>query len=375
MRAWDQNDPSTRRLLEKFKPHIYIAPDSYLPLNFYRDYLPNCVARTVDEPSKVLHGSVDRKLLNKIKYTHDIYLDYLLSAEEALTLTTEGLEPTAYGRIYTDWLELEEKKMKLVFLKYSLVFPYSGLPSEIGFWKKLGSSIAGNPKGWHELDIHGAIHIVLAGDNLVPIGILLAQHNHHRVFLRDRDFTWPADNRVSISIAQYSNEPYLLPLHGEFHLELTVGNPLYLEYLFGVSDDVPLTAGLDKIYSKNGGARKISLRLELLPLDDALYTAWIPMGDRTRIFGIWQTWYMRGPPGIDFYTFGPLKNLSDLMAFWFVNPQDHDYFNLVRDNFKSFDDYDFMPMLSYQKKKLFEELTLTLFRNNAGRVRSIRVDS
>jgi hypothetical protein len=189
---------------------------------------------------------------------------------------------------------------------------------------------------------------------------MLAQHNHHRVFLRERNFDWPEDNRVSISMAQYSNEPYLLPVSETVRLERTVGNPLYVEYLFGISNDAPLTAAYDKVFSRRSGAREISVGLELLPLDDALYTAWIPLGDRKRILGIWETWYMRGPPGIDFYTFGPLKNLSDLMAFWFVNPGDHTYFELVKKNFKSFDDYDLRPILSHQGEELSTGLSQIL---------------
>jgi hypothetical protein len=357
MRDWDQNDSGTRALLQVFKPHIYIAPGSYQPLNFYSDYLPGCVVRSIDSPGKALYERVDSELLNRIKYRHDLYLDFQVSADEALNQAVHRLKPVLYGRIYTDWLTYEGQRIELVFLKYSLVFPYSGLPVEVPLWKRVGGNIVGNPKGWHQLDIHGAIHVVLAGDSLEPMGVLLAQHNHHRVLLRDRNFAWPEDNRVSISMAQYSNEPYLLPENETVQLERTVGNPLYVEYLFGIDDDAPLTAGYDRVFSKRSGAGEISVGLELLPLDDALYTAWMPLGDRKRIFGIWETWYMRGPPGIDFYTFAPLKNLSDLMAFWFVDPLDHDYFELVRKHFKSFDDYDLHPILAHQRENLFTALS------------------
>jgi len=72
-----------------------------------------------------------------------------------------------------------------------------------------------------------------------------------------------------------------------YRLERTVGNPMHIAYLFGVTDKAPLGAGLDKVFSKKGGAREVPVELVLLPLNDPLYTAWIPMGniEKTGGFG------------------------------------------------------------------------------------------
>lgn len=356
MKEWDQKSTATRLLLEKFKPRIYIAPDSYLPINFYQDYVSNCVVRSLKNRRKIVYDQVDQALLNRIKHDWELYLDYAISPDKALAFTTERVSPTLYGRIYSDVLEYNGKMISLTFLKYSLVFPYSGLVAERKAWKSFGSRIIGDPKAWHQLDIHGAIHVILAGEDQRPIGVLLAQHNHHRVFLVGRDIAWPEDNRISISVAQYSNEPYLLPKTEKIRLERAVGNPMHIEYLFGLSDRVPLDGGMDKVFSSDAGAREVSLHIELLPTDDALYTAWIPLGDRLKVLGFWETWYMRGPPGIDFYTLAPLKNLGDLMAFWFIDPKDRRFFELAREHIGSIDDYDFLPILTHQKGKLFSVL-------------------
>jgi hypothetical protein len=356
MKEWDQKELATKLLLETYKPRVYIAPESYLPINFYQDYVPNCVVRSLKNRRGIVHDHIDKALLNRIKEDLDLYLDYGIPADEALTFTSERVTPTIYGRIYSDILESGGKRISLTFLKYSLVFPYSGLAAKTKAWKSFGSRIIGDPKAWHELDIHGAIHIILAGDDKRPIGVLLAQHNHHRVFLIGRDIEWPADNRISVSIAQYSNEPYLLPKTENVRLERVVGNPMHIEYLFGLSDRVPIDGGMDKVFSPDAGAREVSLQMELLPTDDALYTAWIPLGDRIKVFGFWETWYMRGPPGIDFYTLGPLKNLGDLMAFWFIDPKDRKFFELVKEHIRSIDDYNFQPILAHQKERLFPVL-------------------
>jgi hypothetical protein len=356
MGNWPQESPITLQLLKKFKPRIFVAPKSYIPISFYRDYLVQCVVRQRKNSSTTQYQKVSRTILQDVQFSSKLYLDYRVSAPTARDFEVKDVHPEIYGRIYTDILTSSDLEIPLIFLKYSPVFPYSGLPAEIGRMKRLGSRLIGDPYGWHELDIHGAIHIILEGNTHRPLGVLLAQHNHHRVFLAGKDFKWPDDNRVSISFSQYSNEPYLMKDDAPYRLERTIGNPMNISCLFGVTDKAPLGAGLDKVFSKNGGALELPVNLVLLPLDDPLYTAWIPLGNIEKIWGFWKTWYRRGPPGIDFYTFGPLKNLADLTAFWFIDPKDQRFFALLEENFHDFDDYDLAPVLIHQHQQLAKAL-------------------
>ncbi|MFC1516611.1 hypothetical protein ACFL7E_07635 [Thermodesulfobacteriota bacterium] len=358
MVSWDQASPETYKLLNRYKPRIHIAPGSYKPMNFYQDYLPDCRLRGVKKGAGNPAVEPTHRLLKQVQFDSNLYLDYRLTPEEALAVNIRDFRPTIYGRIYTDSLSEGDRTVTLVFLKYSLVYPFSGLPAEIGLLRRIGGSIIGNRKGWHELDIHGSIHVVLDGKVDKPVGLILAQHNHHRVLLAGRDFRWPEKDRVSISVAQYSNEPYLLPSGTSYRLAPATGNPMNVEFLFGKSERVPFNGGYDKIYSVEGGAVEIPTNLELLPLDDPLYTAWIPLGNRHKIFGLWETWYMRGPPGIDFYTFPELKNMADLMAFWLVEPSDKTFFSLMKEHVRSFSDYDLLPVLKYQKTRLLNALLL-----------------
>ncbi len=352
MTSWHQHEPATRTLLERYQPRIFTAPDSYLPISFYKDYLPRCVVRNRKIPRKVTHRNVNSGLLKKIQFDRNSFLDYQISAQVARQFALENVHPEIYGRIYADALPNDTNPINLLFLKYSLVFPYSGLPKNIGRLKKLGSHLIGDPLSWHELDIHGAIHIILNANTHRPIGVLLAQHNHHRVYLAGKDFTWPIDNRVSISFSQYSNEPYLMENDAPFRLERTVGNPMHIAYLFGATDKAPLGAGMDKVYSIIGGAKEVTTTLVLLPLDDPLYTAWIPLGNIEKIWGFWETWYRRGPPGIDFYTLGEIKNLADLTAFWYIDPNDEHFFSLLQESFNDFDNYDLSSALKHQRQRL-----------------------
>jgi len=102
----------------------------------------------------------------------------------------------------------------------------------------------------------------------------------------------------------------------------------------------------------------VPVELVLLPLNDPLYTAWIPMGNIEEIWGLWETWYRRGPPGIDFYTMGSLKNLADLTAFWFIDSKDQRLFALLEENFRNFYDYDLTPVLIHQRQRLATALMI-----------------
>ncbi|WP_432662171.1 hypothetical protein R9X47_16550 [Wukongibacter baidiensis] len=345
----NQEDPMTRELLERFKPRIFIAKGSYIPMNFYNDYLPNTTLKKSGKIDKTISDEVSRDKLFEISKSSEFYLDYGVDYKKALEFNENDVDPTVYGRIYRSSIGEGEDSIKLLFLKYNLVYPYSGLPEKTSSIKKLGSKIIGNPLAWHELDIHGAVHIVLREDDLTPLGVILAQHNHHRVYLTDRDFDWPEDSRVEIAISKYSNEPYLA--FGGERNERVIGNPMKIEYLFGVSDKQPLTGGMDYIPDIKDGAVEVECRLELLPLDDPLYTSAMGLGDRKKLAGFYRLWYLDGPPGIDYYTMPQLKSMDDLMVFWYIDPEDNEFFTLYNEDIKSFTEFEVDNILEYQKRR------------------------
>lgn len=68
-----------------------------------------------------------------------------------------------------------------------------------------------------------------------PVGIMLAQHNHQKVYLRGRDFSWPGNNRVIIALSEFSNEPYLVQDGREPFYAPASGNISEIEFLFSRS--------------------------------------------------------------------------------------------------------------------------------------------
>jgi len=352
MRAWPQNEARTRSLLDRFRPRLHLAPDSYRPLDFYQTYLPDTRLVTVD--GEVIAQPPTREQLITLKRSADHYLDYLIPPEEALDRKNSGTPAPVYGRIYSDTLKPD---LDLIFLKYSVVFPYSGLAADTDGIKGTAARLLGSPKAWHELDIHGAIHVILDAKTEKPLGLLIAQHNHHRTFLVGRDFDWPADDRVPIVFAYLSNEPYLLRSTDlAQRSERSIGDPRTLAYLVGRDDNAPLSAGFDRVITPAGGAEEIETELQLLPLDDPLYTSWMPLGARRKALNLVELFFFSGPPGIDYYAFGDLKNLADLAAFSDIDPDDDTFFELKDQHFKDFKDVDFKPILNHQRKRFYRQL-------------------
>lgn len=333
---------------------MYVAPNSYRPISFYEDYLPNTVLKTAQD--SIRHSQVTRDRLKQFKNNKNTYLDYQLSISEARNLKRNDVTSIFNGRVYADTLTHENDSVPLLFLKYSAVFPYSGLPYGNAWWKNAAGYLAGEPWGWHELDIHGAVHVILHAKTKEPLGVLLAQHNHHRTHLRSIDFKWPDDDRVKISNAVRSNEPYLISDDHSTRYEPTIGNPEDIAALYERTWVRPLSAGYDRIIAPEDGARKIPSKLELLTLDDPLYTSVMELGDQRKIFGFWSSWFREGPPGINYYTHPALKNLADLSAFWYIDRTDDQFFNLLEDTPRDLSQHTFGPALDHQKRSLLKAI-------------------
>ncbi len=346
----DQNSPQTTALLKRYMPRVFVDPASYHPLDFYKDYLPYTTAHLKDRKIKQL----DAASLATYAKEGESYLDFQMSYKDYLGKEVSAEPVPIYGRIYEDELEVDGTSKRLLFLKYNLVFPYSGLPAGLSGSKEFFSAVIGPSNAWHELDIHGAVQIVLDAERLEPVGVLLAQHNYQRSYIL-AELEWPADDHLSITYATRSNEPYLSL--GETRYERTVGNPLDLPYLLGLTDKQPLSAGMDKIIGL-GESVEIPVTLTQLSLTDPLYTSELLLGNKDRIWGIFTTWYRMGPPGMDFYAPPSLENLADLFAFFYKNSTSPTIkkFYAEAKNWKSFSFENMDPVILAQKKLLLKDL-------------------
>ena len=97
-----QDDPATRKLLEKHLPRVFLSPDSYRPMDFYAEYLPN--TRAYNESGELITTEVTREVLRRMQDNESSYLRYFGDANAMLPPSPEAMSmtPTAYGRIYRD---------------------------------------------------------------------------------------------------------------------------------------------------------------------------------------------------------------------------------------------------------------------------------
>ena len=120
-------------LLLRFKPNVYMGPNAVPPLDFYREYLPQCELKD-SKTGKLVIKSPTRADLKKYERTQGYYLDYVGPRDFSGT-------PVAYGRVYRENIELSmagsAHRLPLIFIKYNFVFLASGLTADLPWYKRI----------------------------------------------------------------------------------------------------------------------------------------------------------------------------------------------------------------------------------------------
>lgn len=340
-------------LLKRYKPKIYLAPGAAPPLDFYREYLPQCELKD-SETGKVVIESPTRADLKKYERTHGYYLDYIGPRDYRGS-------PVAYGRVYRENIQLylfgRSHNLPVIFIKYNFVFLASGLTAELPWYKRILVDLIGDPDWWHELDIHGAIivAVIQKGKTYQPLGITLGQHNHFRTYLYGRDLPAPADGRPRIGFADRSNEPYPAPVGLESQKYAAVGNPTQFAFVL-LGKGFHLTAGWDRVYGEKSGANPLAYTIQQLPDKDPLYVSWIPLGEKKGIIGNLGSFYRTGPPGIDLMTWPAISTYSTILQFWYVDDGDQIAAALFEEHFSNFYQPEFAPILEYNRRHFTKSL-------------------
>ncbi len=248
-----------KRLLFTYRPRFVIPPGGYLPIDFYRDYLPFTTLREYPG-GETVHEEVTPQILKQyqrntryyLEFKYDRYVQAVLhrtmDTDAAAGNTVDQL-PAVYGRVYREVVRFpsdgkEDIVLDPTFLKYNILLAISGLSARIPLLYKLLLKLAGlDPVNWHDLDNFVAVHVVLL-NNEVPIAIILAQHNHHRTYLIGKDLEMPEDKRFVFDIALMSNELYLSSSIDNPVWHRTIRWSLELKYLLS-GEDPPVARGYD----------------------------------------------------------------------------------------------------------------------------------
>ncbi|MDJ0782927.1 MAG: hypothetical protein QNJ22_13210 [Desulfosarcinaceae bacterium] len=344
-----------RGLLTRFRPRIHITPGELYPIDFYDRFLPQTVVK--NRKGTVIPRAVDPAYLKRIERDHGKYLDF---GGDLATFALGGDPPedaVLYPSVYREQLRLPGREpIDVIVLKYAAVFAASGLPYEIGWLRSAAARLMGDPRRWHELDIHGAVHVIIDAAHRRPLMVLLAQHNHFRSFLVGRDLEWPADDRLRISYARRSNEPYLSPRGATPVRHPTAGNPSHFRFIL-TGRGKPLTGGYDVVHGPQSGAVEIPYQLIFLRTKDPLFTSWIPLGDKQKLMGVIDSFYREGPPGMHINTHPQIRRYTDTAAAYYVLPGDSAGIDLFETHVKGFIKADFGPVLAYNRQVLARRWT------------------
>ncbi len=311
-----------RRLLERHKPVLYVAPEAEGPIDFYRDYIAN--GSLYDATGKLLSESPNRRLLNALKHQSQAQFVHRHSGAPLVKPM-----PTVYAGVYRATLALPDQSPQvLTFLSYHFVFRYSGIPAGIPASWKVIADLLGDSQDWHQLDHYTAAFVVL-DEKQIPIAVMLQQHNRMRTYLIGDDPAFVASQSsaaIAIDAAIASNELYP---HREGETQwpaVSYITPANVGYLTGVeSYSANWWRGLHGVMDVTYGARQVDYALQFLPPDDAFYVFEGALGEYRLLPG-------RGPPpGAIYRTLPSLWPLEIALYVFYWWAEDADYVRIVRD--------------------------------------------
>jgi len=298
-------DARERALLERFRPHVWIAAGAHPPVSFYDDYIASGVL--YDGQGRPVSERVDRTALNASKHDPAAVFVHRRPARptrsEVLARVDYEPVPAALGR----------PGASLAFLTYNLVFPTSGVPAGLAWWQRLAVGLIADPADWHQLDHYTAVTLVVEDPDAEarPIAAILQQHNNQRAYLIASGSTagtlaLERDRRCAVDVAIGSNELYPHRPGRSVRRAVSMLTADTAAYLVTGADH-PWFAGDDV----TDPALEIDYSLAYLPPSDAFYMFEGWLGERRRLPG------RDGPPGADYYTLPSLKSrTAQLALFW-----------------------------------------------------------
>ena len=291
-------------LAVRYMPRIWVHPESWQPIDF-DDYLAE---------SRLVRTS-DRKVLIAAPSIRDmVALDY--QEQCAVHLETDDVSSRnpapIYIQVFHDQNPADETG-QWIYIKYNLVFDWSGLAAKISWLSRLGAWISGGDVGrWHRLDIHLAAILAFDADHRVRM-LTLAQHNHQQTFLAGIDF--PQNQRPLLVSAVRSNELYLDDGGTSPSAHRVV--PFFTDVAYLIDpNEKPVFWAIDITHGRNAGGKEIPLKPVFLEPGHPLADFAGLLAPPRRLLGIYIG--RDGPPGYNFYAppaYIPLVDFA-AMGFW-----------------------------------------------------------
>ncbi len=345
----------TTALLGRYHPAIHIGYGSARPVDFEDFYLYHSElkkGRKIIKPAPITASDI-----KQVENNRDYHSDYL--GLHQIMDENAPIDAPIYGRIYEETLPayppLNLPARDVLVLKYSVVFTSSGLPMGLTTTQDFFASLAGDLTIWHELDIHGAVQIIIDRKTHTPMILLLAQHNYFRSYIIGHDVMMPEDEHIAICYAVRSNEPYICPDITTSYR--TVGNPSALEFVLTGDNKPMVDGGYDLVYAADE-SQKMQVQVKQFKPDHPFYTARIPMGDIRKLFGIIPTWFRRGAPGANLNAPRNLRNYGKLSKIFYLQDGDAEIARIIKNAFKSWENVDASAALAHNAPRFWGNLKL-----------------
>jgi hypothetical protein len=301
---------SIMALARRYMPQLWVHPDSWQPIAF-EDYLVG---------ARVVRNRDDRVIMQQPDW-RDL-ADLSDEAQCRVHLDAPEVTPHNPAPLYIQvfWDENPANPAeRWTYIKYNLVFDWSGLAAEISWLSRVGAFLSGGRVNrWHRLDIHLAA--IMAFDRQQRLRLLtLAQHNHQQTFLPGRDFA--SDSAPHLVTAFRSNELYLdggqtVPV---YHRVVPFFNDV--AFLIDAARKPRLWAR-DVTYGRNAGGKEVQLRPVFIEPGHPLANFSGLLAPPRRILGIYIG--RDDPSGYNYYALPAYIPLVDFAAMGYSRSGDKD---------------------------------------------------
>ena len=334
-----------QQLAIRFLPRLWVHPQSWQPIDFEHYLSRSKLIRKSD--TKILQTAPSGYQLANLPYTEQcgLYLD-------APDIAPQNPAPV-YIQAFWDENPADPKE-RWIYLKYNLVFDWSGLAVEISWLSRLGVwATGGKADRWHRLDVHLAV--ILAFDTRNRLRLLtLAQHNHQQTFLPRIDF--PEGQRPHLVAAFRSNELYLDDGSPQPVWHRVV--PFFNDVAFLIdADRKPRLWARDITYGRNAGGREVTLKPVFIEPGHPLADFAGLLGPPRRLLGRYIG--RDGPPGFNFYAPPAYVSMVNFTSMGFWREGDHDLLHALTPLMADTDDFqdtNWKAMVKLMRERLVQAI-------------------
>jgi len=293
-----------RRWANRYLPRLWVHPDSWQPIDF-EDYLAKATLVSKEGGRTLLSRPTATQISS---LSHEEQCNAYMKADEVAPVRPAPV----YVQVFRDD-NPSAPDDSWIFIKYNLVFDWSGLAEKISFLSRIGAYISGGELDkWHRLDVHTAaiVAVDIEGDLRL---LTIAQHNTQQTYLPGVDF--PPGRPPMLVAAKRSNELYLD--NGESSPVSHRVVPFFddIAYLIDPKQK-PLFWAIDMTYGRNAGGNEVPLRTVFLEPHHPLADFAGLLAPPKRFFGYYIG--RDGPPGYNYYAPPAYLSMTNFaaMGYW-----------------------------------------------------------